>query len=269
MRQSFRTMVVPVLGGICMVVAGCGSSNPAAPAPPDTLPTEPRSCRSSSAAAASTVSTSSATARHRSRSLRSASPSPGAGSVSPSPYWTKLEWRAEQDPDGAIRMTVGDVDAAPRDPRAIGHTDYRAPGDALECDDVRIVKARGWWCTTTVGPIQESGAIVVSGGTSHAQIRYAGFTTRCFGHRPGPIRQTYQIERDSWTSWRFYQSPQTTAWTTAQNQTVGRGRVPCPQGRVGTYRYRMAITLDIQGLTAEISPASSVRIRTDCGTGIS
>ncbi|GLY85511.1 hypothetical protein Airi02_034400 [Actinoallomurus iriomotensis] len=187
----------------------------------------------------------------------------------PTPTATKLAWRAEELPDGSVEMTVGDVDAAPRDPRALNVADYRAPADVNDCDQVQVVSVRGWWCTTKVKALSEDGEIVVSGGPSRARLSSAGFATRCSGRRPGRMRELYQIERDSWSGWRDYTGQQPTEWTASKDQTEGPVSAPCPLGRVGTYDYRVAVTLDVEGLRVGDSPAASTRVRVPCGTGTS
>ncbi|GAB3980457.1 hypothetical protein GCM10029978_078570 [Actinoallomurus acanthiterrae] len=197
----------------------------------------------------------------------------------PSPSVTKLAWRAEETSDGAVRMTVGDVAAAPRTPGARRRADFRHPWNPNDCDDVRIVRVKGWWCTTTVDKIVESGEIVVGGGTPRARIHGAGFSTRCSG-RPHRMRQRYQVQRDSWNGMRPYTHLQETHWTADQNQTGQPISVGCPRGRVGTYTYRLAVATEIDddhlpaGGTADDSsvgdsPATSPVIRTSCGTGVS
>lgn len=205
---------------------------------------------------------------------RSPKPSPR-----PTPTETKLAWRAEEAPDGAVEVTVGDIDAAPRKPDARRTVDYRRPTDPNDCDDVRIVRVKGWWCTTTVGKIIESGPIVVGGGRARARIHGEGFSTRCSG-RPSRMRQRYQIQRDSWSGLRPYTDPRETPWTGEQNQTSPPISAICPQGRTGTYTYQLSVQLEIEdsdlpasGMGADVpvgdSPASSPVIRTSCGTGVS
>ncbi|MFD8779292.1 hypothetical protein [Streptomyces sp. NPDC059916] len=46
-------------------------------------------------------------------------------------------------------MTIGEVDAAPKDPKCVRSNADRAPTGRTECDNVRIVKVHGWWCTTS------------------------------------------------------------------------------------------------------------------------
>jgi hypothetical protein len=232
---------------ITVVLAGAGCS-PARPGDP-VLPDQPAAC-----------------------ATRSPRPSPR-------PMVIKLAWRAEEAPGGAVTVTVGDIDAAPRDPHARRTEDYRHPADPNDCDDVRVVRVRGWWCTTSVGEIAESGPIVVGGGPAQARIRGGGFSTRCSG-RPYRMRQRYQLRRDSWSGPRAYTSPAETPWTRSQNQTGRPPAAVCPSGRVGTYTYRLSVTLEIEGedlplggegvaLPVGESPASSPVIRTSCGTGVS
>jgi hypothetical protein len=194
---------------------------------------------------------------------RTATPSPR-----PTPYDVKLAWRAEQAADGSVRMTVGDVEAAPEDPKAVRTTSYRAPEARSECDAHRIEKVHGWWCSTTVSPIRLDGEIVLGGAKPRARVESAGFTTRCHG-RPGRVRQVYGFDRDSWSGWRDYSDEQHTPWTAAQRQHAGRLSAACPKGRVGTYDYRLAVRLEIDGVTVGSSWARSAPIRTDCGTGVS
>ncbi|MGW0998961.1 hypothetical protein ACWD5V_37960 [Streptomyces sp. NPDC002523] len=192
-----------------------------------------------------------------------ASPGPTA-----EPIQTKIAWRAEELPGGSLRMTVGDVDAAPKDPRAVRRTDFRAPGNQTECDNTKIIKVRGWWCTTTVSSVAQDGEIVLGGAEPRARIHSAGFRTHCSGDRP-QMRQHYEIQRDSWSGWRPYSERGLTSWTSEQRQSHGRVSVPCPDGRVGTYDYRLAVAVEVQGIEADDSTAASAPIRTDCGTGIS
>jgi hypothetical protein len=165
-------------------------------------------------------------------------------------------------------MTIGDIDAAPRAPGARQILDYRHPGSDLWCDRVGIVRAKGWWCITTVDRIALSGEIIVGGAAPRARLHSAGFSTRC-SSRPHQMREQYQIQRDSWTGWRGYDDLHTTSWTTQQQQANGQVSVLCPHGRVGTYKYRLAVTVDIDSIPVGDSPAASAPIRTDCGTGIS
>ncbi|MFG2004116.1 hypothetical protein ACGFNU_33650 [Spirillospora sp. NPDC048911] len=202
-----------------------------------------------------------------------ASPKPCAGrtgtaSPKPTPSATRVPWRAEEMGDGSVRMTVGDVDAAPKDPDAERVADHRAPLRPDECDTVRITKVRGWWCTTTVEKLAVSGEIVVGGAPPRAQIKSAGFSTRCSG-RPGRMRQRYVIQRDSWASWRSYGGVGKTAWTTSQDQRGGKVTDVCPKGRVGTYNYRLTVHLESDAAPIGDAYAASARIRTDCGTGLS
>jgi hypothetical protein len=184
------------------------------------------------------------------------------------PYQTKIAWRAEKLADGSLRMTVGDVDAAPKDPEAVRVTDYRTPGSQAECDNVKIIRVHGWWCATTVSRIGQDGEIVLGGAEPRARIRSAGFRTRCSG-RPARMRQHYQVQRDSWSGWRSYGEHEHTAWTHEQRQDHGTVSVPCPSGRVGTYDYRLAVAVEVDGIDADDSTAASADIRTDCGTGVS
>lgn len=197
-----------------------------------------------------------------------ASPSAGAPSSTGQPFETKIAWRAEELTDRSLRMTIGDVDTAPKSPDAVRSTDYRAPGSQTECDDVRIIKVHGWWCATTVAPIAQDGEIVLGGATPRARIHSTGFLTHCSGRAPR-IRQHYLIQRDSWSGWRSYSEPGYTAWTREQDQAHAAVSVPCPAGRVGTYNYRLAVAVDVDGIQADDSTAASAAIRADCGTGIS
>lgn len=224
--------------------AGCGPADPSSAA----LPGSPRPCASRTAP----------------RPSKSGTPRPV-----PSPTEAKLAWRAEELPDGSVRMTVGDVAAAPRDDDAVRTVDYRAPTYAGECDSVRIVKAHGWWCTTSVREIRVSGEIVVGGAEPRARIEGGGFTTRCSGPRPGRMRQVYRVERDSWSGWRGYGPMRETPWTPAPEQGQRPPAEVCPSGRVGTYNYRLTARVEIEGMTVGDSRAAAPRIRTDCGTGVS
>jgi hypothetical protein len=170
--------------------------------------------------------------------------------------------------DGSVRMTVGDVDAAPESPYAVRTIDHRTPVSISDCEQVRIETVSGWWCTTTVEPIEVEGEIVVGGARPRARIGGAGFATSCHG-RPDRMRQVYTIERDSWSGWRSYSEPGYTPWTEEQNQDGEPVADLCPQGRVGTYNYRLTVRIEIDGVTVGDSRAASVRIRTDCGTGAS
>jgi hypothetical protein len=165
-------------------------------------------------------------------------------------------------------MTIGDVGAAPKDPKAVLTTDYRAPGSQFECDNVRIIKVHGWWCTTSVSRIAQDGEIVLGGAEPRARIHSAGFRTRC-SERPARMRQRYEIQRDSWSGWRGYSKPGHTAWTRRQHQDHGLVSAPCPDGRVGTYNYRLAVTVEVAGIEADDSTAAGAVIRADCGTGVS
>ncbi|MEU6318013.1 hypothetical protein [Streptomyces sp. NPDC047009] len=189
-------------------------------------------------------------------------------SVKPEPIQTKLEWRAEELRDSSVRMTIGDVGLAPKDPNAVRVTDYHAPGSETACDYVKIIAVHGWWCTTTVSPVAVNGEIVVGGAQPRAQIHSAGFHTRCSG-RTAKMRQHYTIERDSWSGWRRYDNHGQTDWTSQQDQSGHAVSAPCPQGRVGTYNYRLAVSVEIDGIQADDSMAASAEIRTDCGTGVS
>jgi hypothetical protein len=165
-------------------------------------------------------------------------------------------------------MTVGDVAAAPTDPKAVRVTGYRAPEAPSACDAYRIEKVHGWWCSTTVAPIRLHGEIVVGGAKPRAHLGGAGFTTRCHG-RPGRVRQVYGFDRDSWSGRRDYSDPRSTRWTAEQRRQHGKLSTPCPKGRVGTYDYRLAVRLEIEGGTVGDSWAHSAPLRTDCGTGVS
>ncbi|MFC4496308.1 hypothetical protein ACFPA8_19455 [Streptomyces ovatisporus] len=171
-------------------------------------------------------------------------------------------------PDNSLRMTVGDVDAAPEDPNAVRVTSYRAPPSRTQCDSEHIKKVKGWWCSTTVSPVEVEGEIVVGGAKPRARIHGAGFTSRC-SDRPGRMRQAYRIERDSWSGWRGYSDFTHTAWTPAQQQREGKVSAPCPDGRVGTYDYRLAVRIEVDGVRVGDSRAAGARIRADCGTGSS
>jgi len=168
-------------------------------------------------------------------------------------------------------MTVGDIDAAPAVKGAAALADYRAPGDRTECQDVRILRARGWWCTTTVGKIAEDGEIVVGGAKPRARLRSLGrpaFRTVCGGRVPR-VRQRYAVERDSWSGWRDYARRAYTSWTTSRAQSGPSVTAACPAGRVGTYDYRLAVTVEVDGYTVDPSEAAGVPLRKDCGTGVS
>ncbi|MFC9618330.1 hypothetical protein [Streptomyces sp. NPDC056938] len=52
-------------------------------------------------------------------------------------------------------MTIGEVDAAPKDPKCVRSNADRAPTGRTECDNVRIVKVHGCWCTTTVSSVAQ------------------------------------------------------------------------------------------------------------------
>lgn len=170
--------------------------------------------------------------------------------------------------DGSLRMTVGDVDEAPRDPKAVQVTSYRAPASEHTCDEERIVKVKDWWCTTTVKPVEVDGEIVVGGDEPRARIKSSGFSTRC-SDRPERMRQVYRVERDSWSGWRGYGDFAYSAWTQAQRQRDAGVSVPCPLGRVGTYNYRLAVRIEVDGVQVGDSRAASPAVRADCGTGSS
>ncbi|MGG2464935.1 hypothetical protein ACO0M4_35135 [Streptomyces sp. RGM 3693] len=191
-----------------------------------------------------------------------------APSPAPDPILTRLAWRSEELPDGSLRTTVGDIDAAPKDPRTVRRADYRAPDSRTDCANVKILTVHGWWCTTTVSRTVQDGEIVVGGARPRARIHSAGFRTHCAG-RTARMRQHYEIQRDSWSGWRPYGERGYTPWTPAQDQSGGPVAASCPRGRVGTYAYRLAVTVEVAGLTVDDSPAASPRIRTDCGTGVS
>lgn len=175
----------------------------------------------------------------------------------PTPTTTRLAWRTETLSDGSQLLVVGDVDAVPWDPAAISSADYRP---AEETGEVKVVKVRGWWCTTRV-----EARLSLSGGF----LRNAGFATRCSG-RPGAMRQYYRFERSSWTGMRVYTGDRTTPWTRHQTQAAGMLSAPCPAGRTGTYDYRVRVVLEIKGLPAgEVPALSDDRFRGDCGTGAS
>lgn len=186
----------------------------------------------------------------------------------PTPTATKLTWRAEEQADGSVTMTIGDVDAAPHAGDTVRTASYAAPSDPNECDTVRITRVDGWWCTTTVTPVSESGAIVVGGAAPEARLSDGGFATHCSG-RSGRFRQVYRFQRDAWDGWRDYSATYTTPWTSGQDQSGARIDVPCPQGRTGTYDYRLTVQVEVTGVTVGDSQAASARIRQDCGTGVS
>jgi hypothetical protein len=194
-------------------------------------------------------------------------PGPACATRNPHPPLTRLAWRSEQMPDGSLRMTVGDIDAAPKARGARLVADYRKPGSRAACDE-GIVTAHGWWCATTVSPVSEHGEIVVGGAKPRARIRSAGFRTRCEG-RKARMRQHARIERDSWSGWRPYGSLRRTGWTRGQSQSGGPVSELCPRGRVGTYDYRLAVAVEIEGVRVDDSTAAGRTIRTDCGTGVS
>ncbi|KAB2350096.1 hypothetical protein [Actinomadura rudentiformis] len=219
-----------------LAVAGCGTPKPRDAA----LPASPKPC-----------------------SERTSTASP-----KPTPTATRVPWRAEEMGDGSVRMTVGDIEAAPRHPDAERVADHRAPFRSYECDTVRITKVRGWWCTTTVEKLAVSGEIVVGGAKPRAQVKGAGFRTRCSG-RPGRMRQHHVIQRDSWSSWRSYGGVGKTAWTSGQEQGGGRVTEVCPKGRVGSYNYRLSVNVESDSAPIGEAYAVSARIRADCGTGLS
>ncbi|MEO3749207.1 hypothetical protein [Streptomyces sp. B6B3] len=185
------------------------------------------------------------------------------------PHITRLAYRAEEFEDGSVAMTVGDVDAAPQDPDAVRTIDHRAPAAVTDCETVEIETVSGWWCTTTVEPIAVEGEIVVGGADPRAEIGGEGFATECHGELPGRMRQVYGLERDSWSGWRDYADPQHTSWTGAGSQQGPSVTELCPQGRVGTYNYRLAVRVEVDSVTVGDSWAASPHIRTDCGTGAS
>lgn len=198
---------------------------------------------------------------------REATP-PGTGSPA-APASTKLAYRGEEMADGSVLMTIGDIDAAPAHPDAVRIFDYRAPERSRECDRVEIVTVSGWWCTTTVAPIDVAGEIVVGDASPRAEIGGEGFATECHGPRPGRLRQIYQLERDSWSGWRSYGEVRHTSWTETGRQDSGAVWEPCPRGRVGTYDYQLSVRVEIDEVDVGYSLATSAPIRTDCGTGIS
>jgi hypothetical protein len=191
-----------------------------------------------------------------------------SAAASRAPLETEPPWRAEKLADGSVRMTIGDIDTAPADPKAVSTTDYRAPEDPADCYDVKIVAVHGWWCATTVSPVAETGAIVVGGAAPRAHLHAAGFRTTCSG-RGVRMRQAYQVQRDSWSGWRSYTDWSYTPWTSGRKQSGPPVSALCPRGRVGTYNYRVAVAVQVQGLTAESLDAASQTIRTACGTGVS
>ncbi|PJN11905.1 hypothetical protein CG723_13855 [Streptomyces sp. CB01635] len=109
---------------------------------------------------------------------------------------------------------------------------------------------------------------MLGGAAPRATIHSAGFRTHCSGHH-ARIRQRHEIQRDSWSGRRAYSKRRDTPWTTAQHQAHGTVSAPCPRGPVGTYNYRLAVTVEVAGIWADDSPAASAGIRADCGTGIS
>lgn len=186
----------------------------------------------------------------------------------PTPTRTRIPWRTEKMEDGSVRLTVGDLDAAPKSPAAERVTDHRSPRNRHECERVRYVPVDGWWCTTTVKPIRVSGQIVVNASAPTARIRGAGFSTHC-SDRPGRMRQMFQMERDSWSGWRSYGEPHRTQWTANQDQGMGAVTEPCPTGRVGTYDYQLSVRIESDKAPIGEVTAASAPIRTHCGTGIS
>lgn len=184
------------------------------------------------------------------------------------PVTTRLAYRAEERDDGSVRMTVGDVDEAPADPRAVRVVDFRHPDTQGRCEAERITRVRGWWCTTEVAPVRVEGEIVVGGAKPRARIAAKGFTTRCHG-RPGRMRQVSLIERDSWSGWRDYTEESAGAWTRAQTWRNGTVGDLCPRGRTGTYDYRLAVRIEMEHVTVGSSWAGGAVLRTDCGTGVS
>ncbi|WP_262703301.1 MULTISPECIES: hypothetical protein [Streptomyces] len=194
-------------------------------------------------------------------------PTSAPASTSP-PVTTRLAYRAEEMDDGSVHMTVGDVDAAPKNPDSKRVVDFRHPDSPARCEEERIVRVRGWWCTTTVKPIEVEGEIVVGGARPRARIGGDGFATRCHG-RPERMRQIYRLERDSWSGWRDYSDPRHTKWTGGQRQEGAPVSDLCPRGRTGTYNYRLAIRIEVDGTPVGESWAAGPAIRTDCGTGAS
>jgi hypothetical protein len=193
-----------------------------------------------------------------------ATPGPGAPVIE-----TKLSWRTETMRDGSVRATIGDTDAAPRTPGAVRLMDYRAPDSSTECMQVKVLVVHGWWCTTTVSAVTEQGEIVVGGAQPRARLRSAGFHTTCGGNVPR-YRARYEFERDSWSGYRFYTSPTYTSWTSAAIQAGPAVTALCPQGRVGTYTYELAVTLQVSGYSGAVgTPAAGRTLRQDCGTGVS
>lgn len=183
------------------------------------------------------------------------------------PTATMLTYRGEEMADGSVRMTVGDIDAAPQHPDAVRVFDYLSPESKAECG-TRFKKVSGWWCTTTVEPIEVEGEIVLGDAEPRARIGGEGFTTRCQG-RPDRMRQVFQVERDSWSGWRDYGEPRQTAWTRSQEQAGEPVFEPCPAGRVGTYDYQLIASVEVEGVQVSTPPAVSAPIRNDCGTGVS
>lgn len=229
-----------------VTLSGCGLRAPSR-AEPEPEPLRPRACAS----------------------LAATAPGDGSTTEPAAPTSTKLAYRGEEMADGSVRMTVGDVDAAPEHPDAVRIFDYRAPDWSGECGRVEIVTVSGWWCTTTVQPIDVVGEIVVGDAEPRAQIGGEGFATDCHGELPGRLRQIYQLERDSWSGWRDYGEVRYTSWTEADRQEGEAVWEPCPLGRVGTYDYQLSVRVEVDGVEVGYSLATSAPIRTDCGTGIS
>ncbi|MFS2293588.1 MAG: hypothetical protein FWJ90_12940 [Actinomadura sp.] len=170
--------------------------------------------------------------------------------------------------DGEVRVTVGDLDAAPREKGARRIVDYREPASPAECGRVRYVPVRGWWCKTAVKGLRVSDDIVVNASRPTARIQANGFVTRC-ANRPGRMRQRFLIERDSWSGWRVYGSWRVTEWTRDQTQRMGNVTEGCPMGRVGTYDHRLSVRLELDEAPVGETYAASADIRTHCGTGAS
>lgn len=252
MRRA--VVILPVL----VTVSGCVVTWPdeAAPPPPQSLEPE-RPEREGKAPGAEPATTADPCAKRRS-----------TASPRPRPTKTRIPWRTEKMADGSVRVTVGDLDAAPEDPAAEQTRDHRAPRGRHECETVRYVPVRGWWCKTTVKAIHVSGEIVVNRSTPTARIQGAGFSTHC-SHRPGRMRHVFQMERDSWSGWRSYGKRQMTAWTAKQDQAVGAVTEACPKGRVGTYDYQLSVRIMSDQVPMGGVTATSAPIRTHCGTGIS
>lgn len=263
-RRIGLALGAALLLGVAM--SGCRLSGPSRPeSAPEPEPLRPESCASREAREPDTEPTSAVPTSAVPTSTVPTSAEP----TSTEPISTKLAYRGEEMADGSVRMTVGDVDAAPENPDAVRVFDYRAPDSSVECDRVKIVKVSGWWCTTTVEPIDVEGEIILGDTEPRAQIGGEGFATRCHGERPGRLRQIYQLERDSWSGWRDYGEVQYTSWTEARRQASEAVWEPCPQGRVGTYDYQLSVRIEIDGVEVGYSLATSAPIRTDCGTGVS